>query len=1612
MGRAQSAYYLLGVELSEYSQKLMAFPQSPYWIHETVVSNFIGLPTGAGEHGQSEALTSLLDCLKKGFGGNQKKKTYAITGLPAIDLRVQANGTGVFYDQFGRTEQFPRGKLSDEKRSHKPRWFHFGEDCPLELGRQLDIVEDLVGDRPTGNVDSGDPAVIPLYVKRRRERLHKKFFAKDRTKCMPYTNWDVPSIAAKWIDTWADISITQQSRKSICRRSFSPQDLDFIENDFRNMMIASNKIGKFVARGEQLVAHLSTRSSPRRSNIAVHESDGRRDGDRYSRASNNGDCHAGRDRTGCGEGDGVGRASNKGGLRAGHGRDGQGDGDRALNNGDRDGRSTNNEGRASNDRDRRSGRGCEGEGDGDHDGERLTCHQSVSHGDGNRYGRVSNDGVCDGGGEGDRYDHASNNGDCRAGGDREGRGEGDHVGRALNNGDRRAGRHEGRGDSDRDDHASNHGDRHAGRDHAGQGDGGARRDLEGSDVVRRAGRDRDACGDDDQRNSGPATKKSRYGSFPDCLRLQNLRCNEEGIIMWDIVSEVASLEYLFHLVSVEEVSAEDLCQRMDTDGVKWPSNLDIEDVENMSRKGIANARLNMKQARMDLMDSMCGFFVPKEGDHLVNWLKDGLAYSDGLRLEAKNFVLNPNSRRLMLSFPARFILREIMFAFNISIYKMGALWSAFYALTMRRVIPKHAFICASALWSNIMSLSHIDNACQTKQFIRKIRKRTKHGFRVYVYISADDSKHFKRNQHVHNVTDFDVDDENLSYLPVPFQPNYRLVSSAPNEVKADNYLKNANDLIDLLGVEGAAYVGGGVNDNAADAIRELHNTFDEIMRRCEGHPDPKVQELVCVNGVRRRTVVMGDPYHWANLGVMYASKGMSGDTVNAEHEQCHHRQLLMSMHSLHSDDSAYSQKMMDRVMEGTETFVRIKTWRERQQRWLVNQRYALYIVSLLGTLTNERVVCLVAWALFFANFSRSDWKRRVGKEIATWLSMPAIVLGLHFEAELGNYFEQSYSWHNRKGPFHKRSGFRMMEMYDYYWDLEIPWWNHAVDDPLDCMPNTMEYLAKHFVGEELERRRTLIERGLKAGREEVIKMTKRYLLKPPLTLLMLTNRKSGPSFVRAVLSVLHEYKTRVPDDVCLINDVGDSWGRYVYEEPSERPNDERQWYDLLTSSDDTVNDLLHFWRQFCLNWPVVTEDLQTLSRAQDNDSVVEDEEPVLAIFSNQYKVLFECLYAVFGAMMSNSRLCEQIHGMMRHGLRAQTGMAQADHQRQYSVTTMYDMREERRLLGDGDGTTRESGKKALRHDRTKLQCVHYTTQLCRYSESYDKGTMSVLDKEELTSVRTVHFLGRRTLDASNLDTQIAYEDARASRLTRAKLSVDAVQTLAGSTRPTNDAMHMFNVVVLLWRDKVADMVKGTYWDKLRPKKEFKQTWRIARKSLIWITKYGIPPTAMIKNVNGVRVKTYNFKNWPWKKVNTFNWGEMDRPWQLYEKGSIYGSMTSFGSVKPFIAAYLRMTNRVVNLIFELIQNDGGFEDKSVKKEDIRFLFVRYVEEAWEEDLIEPAEEALVGARREVDSHFRYVSAREDSIIVDDDSIGDCHNEGGGSGGIEDIQTEDSMADID
>ena len=79
-------------DLPQYCQKLVEFPPCNFWIHETKLSQYLKLPQGP-EHGPCQALTAILACMKKGFGGDPKKNTEVYTGLEAVDLLDANNET-------------------------------------------------------------------------------------------------------------------------------------------------------------------------------------------------------------------------------------------------------------------------------------------------------------------------------------------------------------------------------------------------------------------------------------------------------------------------------------------------------------------------------------------------------------------------------------------------------------------------------------------------------------------------------------------------------------------------------------------------------------------------------------------------------------------------------------------------------------------------------------------------------------------------------------------------------------------------------------------------------------------------------------------------------------------------------------------------------------------------------------------------------------------------------------------------------------------------------------------------------------------------------------------------------------------------------------------------------------------------------------------------------------------------------------------------------------------------------------------------------------------------------------------------------------------------------
>ncbi len=264
MPNQHAAYHMVEAELAVYCKKLLTFPPSVFWIHETVVSNFLGIPTGRGAEGQSDALTSLIACIKNGYGGRRRGNQHTVTSLDATDLKDQDNALGVCFQQYGKKELFQRGELDDAPVERSPRWFHFGKDFPIRVREQLLVVNQLTGQcdprqlGQDGKFDTSDPAVLPIYTIRRRQKLFKSYF-RGEGGGIPYKNFDVPAIAVKFRDMiWDNIVMSS----TVCRRwSFLPKDLDFIEEDFRIMLVASNVVGKFTPGDETILKSISLRSA-------------------------------------------------------------------------------------------------------------------------------------------------------------------------------------------------------------------------------------------------------------------------------------------------------------------------------------------------------------------------------------------------------------------------------------------------------------------------------------------------------------------------------------------------------------------------------------------------------------------------------------------------------------------------------------------------------------------------------------------------------------------------------------------------------------------------------------------------------------------------------------------------------------------------------------------------------------------------------------------------------------------------------------------------------------------------------------------------------------------------------------------------------------------------------------------------------------------------------------------------------------------------------------------------------------------------------------------------------------------------------------------------------
>ena len=220
--------------------------------------------------------------------------------------------------------------------------------------------------------------------------------------------------------------------------------------------------------------------------------------------------------------------------------------------------------------------------------------------------------------------------------------------------------------------------------------------------------------------------------------------------MWTKVRELASLELMFALFSHEDaLEPSILVDKMQEKQVALPDSFCHEDIADLTKRNLNNARSNINLARKYFFDHMGGYMQIKEEELLYEWLEMANGVSDGRRLEANIWGEHKHTGQKQLHPKAFWKLRHILYDFNLSIHVLSPLWGCFYPLIMDRPITKDIFAAAGTIWNNISLVNTVDRIVHRQKFQNAIVKLSRYGFRRQSYMSTDDSKYFKsRNHHV------------------------------------------------------------------------------------------------------------------------------------------------------------------------------------------------------------------------------------------------------------------------------------------------------------------------------------------------------------------------------------------------------------------------------------------------------------------------------------------------------------------------------------------------------------------------------------------------------------------------------------------------------------------------------------------------------------------------------------------------------------------------------------------------------------------------------------------------------------------------------------------------
>ena len=779
------------------------------------------------------------------------------------------------------------------------------------------------------------------------------------------------------------------------------------------------------------------------------------------------------------------------------------------------------------------------------------------------------------------------------------------------------------------------------------------------------------------------------------------------------------------------------------------------------------ARRNIKSARNKMLDTIpCKLFQPKAGDLLIHWVDQGERYSSGERINEMhlNFEKHELSNKWSMTDQAAHCIRHMIQEYNLSPKRFPGLMNCMAVLLLGRSLTLNEFPSYTTILTRMTRLHRIDMYRLGKRMEENMSKKTEHGFHRLWFCMTDDTEIHKQNRHNVIVTGYEetrdgIDDPTFQVLTT--QPSVAKGSNANSDLNVETFTLFSNDLL--------KHFAGGSTDNASDAQLEIKKTFEKVMDVLKDSDDD-----VTLYGFERVHTWLGDFFHADALAMNHASNGAHGDTNRENHSQQHHRQLQMSTYTLYHHEKRLAQEVWQQILHEANIHENHPTLyqeiqkffvvRERQQRWLVNQAWAKWLVlvqSIPSHTPNQSV--FLSWAIQMEKRVK-DWVRRVAGEIIVMALNKGIQTAYNFEAELGTYFETTIYWHSLPGYYHSRPGFRTLKLFELYYRFIAPWWTGALQDWRLRFPKTAQIVESIDKNSEKEFRISQIQAGIECGFDEIVKMSD-SLFKPPFVFVGLLSPEHGPALMRVILLILTgtykslcELTLRLP---CL-------------------PSEEGRLYYLLET---VTSSLTHWFGQLGFHRPILKHDIDALATADKSATVSYSE------FPSKYPVLFEALHVALGFCPSVTRLVEQVHGSNRANAKKQETILCADMRQAYKSNMTYNDKRERRKfkaamgeLQDDAPPVKSSNKK---HDDDKQLQQMIGSQLLESTFQYTKESLTDMPSD--FDVKKVKLQGLKVADQELDALRKERSDDQVRRFNRQNKTLDEWQTIANETPPDNDA---------------------------------------------------------------------------------------------------------------------------------------------------------------------------------------------------------------------------------